>query len=88
VGRVRVRRVVLYGRPECHLCDEARAILRDLVVEAHDLELVERNIEEDESLHRRFLERIPVIELDGHIVGELVPDRQRLRSILLNTSAR
>jgi glutaredoxin len=83
-----VRQVVLYGRPECHLCDEARDILNGLVAEAGDVVMIERNIEEDDDLHRRFLERIPVIELEGHIIGELVPDAQRLRSTLLNTSTR
>ncbi len=48
--------------------------------------MVERNIEDDDDLHRRFLERIPVIELDGRIIGELVPDPERLRSTLLNNS--
>jgi glutaredoxin len=82
------RQLVLYGRPECHLCDEARDILDGLVAEAGDVVMIERNIEEDDDLHRRFLERIPVIELEGHIIGELVPDAQRLRSTLLNTSTR
>ena len=81
-----VRQLVLYGRPECHLCDEAREILTKLVEEAGDIVLVERNIEDDDELHRRFLERIPVVELDGQIVGELVPDPERLRSTLLNHS--
>ena len=79
---------MLYGRPECHLCDEARELLTGLVAEAGDVVMVERNIEEDDELHRRFLERIPVVELDGRIIGELVPDAERLRSTLLNHSAR
>ncbi len=79
---------MLYGRPKCHLCDEARRIVSELVAEAPDIELRERNIEDDDALHERFLERIPVIELDGVIVEELVPDPDRLRSTLLNTSAR
>ena len=83
-----MRRLVLYGRPECHLCDEAREILGELIREADDLELVELNIENDDRLHGRFLERIPVIELDGRILSELVPDAGRLRSTLLNTSTR
>jgi Glutaredoxin-like domain (DUF836) len=83
-----VRQLVLYGRPECHLCDEARGLLNGLVAEAGDVVMVERNIEEDGELHRRFLERIPVVELDGRIIAELVPDAGRLRSTLLNHPAR
>ena len=79
---------MLYGRPECHLCDEALDILKRLVAEAGDVVLIERNIEEDDELHRRFLERIPVIELEGRIVSELVPDQERLRTTLLNHPTR
>jgi glutaredoxin len=80
------RQLVLYSRPDCHLCDEARAVVADLVAKAPDIQMVERNIEEDDALLRDFLERIPVIELDGQVVGELLVDRQGLSSILLNTS--
>jgi glutaredoxin len=83
-----MRQLVLYGRPECHLCDEARELLTGLVKETRDLVMIERNIEDDDELHRRFLERIPVVELDGRIIGELVPDAERLRSTLLNNPPR
>jgi len=83
-----MRQITLYARPDCHLCDEARRILDDLISEAADLELIERDIEEDDALLRTYLERIPVIELDGRVIGELVPDRTVLRATLLNTPAR
>ena len=83
-----MRKLVLYGRPDCHLCDEARDLLGGLVTEARDVLLEERNIEDDDDLLREFLERIPVIELDGRVIGELVPDAEALSDILLNTSAR
>jgi len=83
-----MRHLVLYGRPECHLCDEARAVLAGLVARAADVELEERNIEADDDLMRKYLERIPVIELDGRVIGELAPDPQALSSILLNPAAR
>ncbi len=88
MGREGVRRLVLYGRPGCHLCDEARGILQELIARAGDVEMRELNIEEDEGLLRSFLERIPVIELDGVLIGELVPDRTALEATLLNTPAR
>ncbi|MDQ3759582.1 MAG: glutaredoxin family protein [Actinomycetota bacterium] len=83
-----MRRLVLYGRPDCHLCDEAREILIRLVGEARDVELVERNIEDENDLLREYLERIPVIELEGQVISELIPEPRALRSSLLNTSAR
>ena len=79
--------VVLYGRPDCHLCDEARAALERLRADGLEFELREVDIEADEELHGRFLERIPVIELDGEIVSELFADAEGLRARLDTLSA-
>jgi glutaredoxin len=76
------RTVVLYGRPDCHLCDEARAGLEQLGRDGAAFELEEIDIESDDDLLRRYLERIPVIELDGEIVSELFLDVDALRSKL------
>ena len=74
------RRVRLYARPDCHLCDEARAGLERLRADGLDFELEEVDIETDDELHARFLERIPVVELDGEIVSELFLDADGLRA--------
>jgi glutaredoxin len=79
-------RVVLYARPDCHLCDEARAGLERLRADGLDFELEEVDIDGDERLHKRFLERIPVIELDGEIVSELFLDPDGLRARLATLS--
>jgi hypothetical protein len=52
-----------------------------------DFELEEIDIDADDDLHRRFLERIPVVELDGEIVSELSLDADGLRSRLDTLSA-
>jgi glutathione S-transferase len=75
-------RVRLYGRPDCHLCDEARRELLDLRSDGLDFELEDVDIDSDDELHRRFLERIPVIELDGEVVSELFLDSAGLRARL------
>lgn len=75
-GRV----VTLYGRPDCHLCDQARAGLEQLRADGLSFELDEVDIESDERLHAQFLERIPVVELDGEIVSELWLDPDGLRA--------
>jgi hypothetical protein len=82
-----LRLVRLYARPECHLCDEARAGLQRLQADGVDFELEEVDIETDDALHRRFLERIPVVELDGEIVSELHLDADGLRMRLDTLSA-
>jgi hypothetical protein len=80
-------RVVLYARPDCHLCDEARAGLDGLRSDGVDFQLDEVNIETDDQLHSRFLERIPVIELEGEIVCELWLDADGLRARIDTLSA-
>ena len=72
-----MRRITLYGRPGCHLCDDARAVL-DRV--GHPYELV--NIEDDDELHRRYLERIPVVAVDGEDFSDFFVDEGALRARL------
>ncbi|MFL5907510.1 MAG: glutaredoxin family protein [Solirubrobacterales bacterium] len=77
-----MRRVRLYARPDCHLCDQARAGLEALRADGLAFELEEIDIESDDALLSRFLERIPVIELDGEIVSELWLDADGVRARL------
>jgi glutaredoxin len=79
--------VRLYGRPDCHLCDEAREGLLELRSDGLDFQLEEIDIEGDERLHARYLERIPVVEVDGEVISELVLDSDGLRSRLDTLSA-
>jgi glutaredoxin len=78
--------VVLYTRPGCHLCDQARAELEGLRRE-HGFALVECNIETDERLHAAYLERVPVVELDGELISELWLDRGALVARLATVPA-
>ena len=68
------RTVTLYGRDGCHLCEEALELLAGLRRSGAEFELREVDIESDERLHREMLELIPVIEVDGARVSELIPD--------------
>ncbi len=74
--------IVVYSRPGCHLCEEAIAAIVSLHDEGYRFELHEIDIESDELLLRRHLERIPVVELDGTVVSELILDRAELRARL------
>jgi len=73
--------VVLYGRDGCCLCDEARAVLLR-VRDDHPFSLTERDIDGDERLLRAYLERIPVITIDGVEAFELFVDESSLRAHL------
>jgi hypothetical protein len=78
----RLPQVLLYGRDGCHLCEEALAGLVELYREGVRFDLVQIDIESEDSLHRELLERIPVIEVDGVRASELVPDLDAVRSRL------
>lgn len=74
--------VLVYSRPGCHLCDEALEAIAALNRHGYRFELREVDIESDELLLRRFLERIPVVEVDGEIVSELILDESAVRARL------
>ncbi len=77
--------VVLYGRPGCCLCDDARAVLLR-AQQRLGFTLRERDIEQDDGLLATYLERIPVVTIDGAEVFEFFVDEARLEEAL--TSAR
>jgi glutaredoxin len=70
--------VTFYTKPDCHLCDEARTVLERVRREV-PFELRERDITLDDGLHRRYLERIPVVVIDGEEAFELFVDEAGLR---------
>ncbi len=78
-----MREVVLYTRAGCCLCDDARRVLVGLRDEGvPGFELQERDIETDERLFLDYLERIPVVTIDGVEAFELFVDEAELRQRL------
>jgi glutaredoxin len=76
--------VVLFSHPGCCLCDEAREVL--LRVRAKQpFELVERDIDQDDALLRAYLERIPVVEIDGVEVFRFFVDQDELERRLTDS---
>jgi hypothetical protein len=74
-----VATVVLYSRPGCHLCDEARVVILD-VRAAVPFAFDEVNIESDDGLVRDYGIRIPVITIDGEEAFEISVDAGALRA--------
>ena len=74
--------VVVYSRPGCHLCAEALTAIVALHEEGYRFGLREIDIESEDLLLRRYLERIPVVEVDGVIASELVLDEAAVRARL------
>jgi Glutaredoxin-like domain (DUF836) len=78
--------LVLYGRPGCHLCEDARSALEALLADRMARGLPtptvrEVSIDGDEVLHRRYAFTIPVVALGGHEL-ELATSAVKLRRLL------
>ena len=58
------RHVIIYSRPGCHLCDEAKAVIQNSGCSDKFI-LEEVNIESDEELLRKYKYDIPIVTIDG-----------------------
>jgi glutaredoxin len=74
-------RLTLYGKPGCHLCEEAQAVVAQ-VRGRHPFELEEVDITRDPALEARYRERIPVVAIDGREALELVIEATELERCL------
>jgi glutaredoxin len=79
-------RVTLYGKPGCHLCDDARAVVEGVRAE-RPFEVEHVDITLDPVLYRRYGERIPVIAIGGEDAFEFVVDAGALRDRLDKVTA-
>jgi hypothetical protein len=81
--------LVLYTRPDCHLCDETRAMVQGLLEDraAHGRRIAairERDITANSNWEHAFFDRIPVVELGAHRL-ELAVSLTQLRRFLDET---
>ena len=74
-------RVTLLGRPGCHLCDEARAVV-ERVCASTGTAWEERSILDDPALMDAYAEAIPVVLLDGRVIAQWHVDGERLTARL------
>ena len=56
--------MTLIGKPGCHLCDDARAVVQRVTSDLGET-YVELDITADRDLHERYWEQIPVTLVDG-----------------------
>lgn len=71
-----MKKITLIGKPGCHLCDDARAIIAQ-VADAEGAEWEEINMLESPELTERYAEQIPVTLIDGkqHDYWRVDPER-------------
>jgi len=80
-------RITLYGKPDCHLCHEAQALLERLAAD-YDLALESVDITQDPLLWERYRTLIPVVDVEGGPKLTLKIDAEALRQALEDAGAR
>ena len=73
--------VTLVGKPDCHLCEDARRVVA-AVCEETGTAWEERSILDDPALAAEYWEQIPVVLIDGARFDFWRIDEQRLRTRL------
>jgi hypothetical protein len=72
----------MLGKPGCHLCDDARAIVAEVLAEYPAATFEEKSILDDPSLLDVYAEEIPVVLIDGRVHTIWRVDPVRLRKAL------
>jgi len=74
--------VTLLGKPGCHLCDDARAVVQTVLADHPDVVFDEKSILDDPELLDAYAEEIPVVLIDGRVHTIWRVDEHRLRAAL------
>jgi len=74
--------LTLISKPGCHLCDEARSVITEVLVSFPEVTFEEKNMLEDQGLVNLYSEEIPVVLIDGRQHSFWRVDEKRLRSAL------
>lgn len=74
--------LTLIGKPGCHLCDDARAVVAGVLAEHEGVQFTELSILDDAELHDRYWDEIPVVLIDGDVHTIYRVDAERLNAAL------
>jgi hypothetical protein len=77
-----VTRVTFIGKPDCHLCEDARVVVDAVLEDFPDVDLVEKSILDDVDLFDAYVEEIPVLLVDDRVHAIWKVDETRLRAAL------
>ena len=89
LGFVTIARLTLIGKPDCHLCDDARKVVASVIDElgaAASITLEEKSILDDAALNEKHREEIPVLLINGTVHNIWRIDPVRLRSALVEAT--
>jgi hypothetical protein len=79
--------LTLIGKPECHLCDDALAVVEAVLTDFPEVTLEQRSILDDADLLAQYHDEIPVLLIDGRVHNIWRIDPTRLRAALEGANA-
>ena len=74
--------VEMMGKPGCHLCDDARAIVRTVLDDFPETEFVEHNILDDAEMFETMKDDIPIVVVNGRRHATWRVDAKEFRAAL------
>jgi len=78
--------LTLIGKPDCHLCEDALAVVQGVLADYPAVELEQRSILDDPALMEKYVEEIPVLLIDGRVHNIWRVNETRLRTALEEAS--
>ena len=75
-------RLTIVGKPDCHLCDDAHAVVDEVLADFPGVELLDRSILDEPALFEAYVDEIPVLLIDDRVHTIWRVDAGRLRSAL------
>lgn len=79
--------VELFGKPGCHLCDDVRSTIDQVVTTFENVDILERNILDDPEWFEEMKNDIPVIVINGQRHAQWHVDADAFRSALMEVLA-
>ena len=73
--------LVLYSRPDCHLCDEMKELIAQELPD-HEASLTEIDVSTDPALEASYGQQIPVLFVNGKKAFKFRTTREALRERL------
>ena len=74
--------LLIYSKPDCHLCDKMKAVVRQVAGSRAGVTITEIDITKDPMLVDRYGLEIPVLMIDGRKVAKYRITEKELRRIL------
>ncbi|MBW4032747.1 MAG: glutaredoxin family protein [Acidobacteria bacterium] len=75
-------RLTLIGKPNCHLCDDARVVVAEVLVDFPGVTVDERSILDEPALLEAYVDEIPVVLINDRVHTIWRVDAARLRAAL------